>query len=60
MVCNYPPVQGMQKNVFFFTHIHQEDGEADSVSKYNMFEVRFIDVFHICSNEIFTLGGDDT
>jgi len=38
-VQNYPNVQGVQHNVFFFTHTHREDGEKDSASKYNMFEV---------------------
>ncbi|THH13828.1 hypothetical protein EW146_g6431 [Bondarzewia mesenterica] len=41
-VRQYPPVQGMQKNVFFFTHTHQENGEEDSVSKFNKFEVEMI------------------
>ena len=30
----------MEKNVFFFTHNHPENSEADTVSKHNMFEVR--------------------
>ncbi|KAF9534563.1 hypothetical protein CPB83DRAFT_755097 [Crepidotus variabilis] len=41
-VQNYPSVQGIQQNVFFFTHTHREDGEKDSVSKCNMFEVKMI------------------
>lgn len=40
IVQRYPPVQGMQKDVFFLTHTHQENGEADSVSKFNSYEVR--------------------
>ena len=32
----------MEKDVFFFTHTHQEGGEDDSVSKYNTFEVGFV------------------
>ncbi|KAL1734067.1 hypothetical protein EV714DRAFT_203327 [Schizophyllum commune] len=42
LVEQYPDVQGMRKNVFFFTHTHQENGEKDSVSKFNMFEVDMI------------------
>jgi hypothetical protein len=30
----------MEKNVFFFSHNNPENSEDDSVSKYNMFEVR--------------------
>jgi hypothetical protein len=40
VVRHYPDVQGMEKNVFFFSHNNAENAEADSVSKYNMFEVR--------------------
>jgi len=39
IVRHYPPVQGVDKNVFFFSHNNAENAEADSVSKYNMFEV---------------------
>ena len=35
----YPPVSGMQKDIFFFSHMHAEDGAEDSVSKTNTFEV---------------------
>lgn len=35
----YPAVQGMQKDVFFYNHLNKEGGSEDSVSKYNMFEV---------------------
>ncbi|KAM5531281.1 hypothetical protein V8D89_015082 [Ganoderma adspersum] len=43
LVKNYPDVQGMAKNVFFFTHDHKENGgEDDFASKYNEFEVRMI------------------
>ncbi|KAI5895259.1 uncharacterized protein SCHCODRAFT_01088480 [Schizophyllum commune H4-8] len=42
LVEQYPDVQGMRQNVFFFTHTHQENGEKDSVSKFNMFEVEII------------------
>jgi hypothetical protein len=40
VVHHYPDVQGMQKNVFFFSHNNPENSEDDSVSKHNMFEVR--------------------
>lgn len=39
IVRNYPAVQGMQKDVFFLTHTNPEGGEADSVSKFNSYEV---------------------
>ena len=44
-VLKYPAVQGMQKDVFFFNHLHKENGTEDSVSKSNIFEVRasFVD-----------------
>ncbi len=41
VVTMYPPVQGMEKDIFFFTHTEQEnvaDSEG-SVSKVNIFEV---------------------
>jgi len=34
-------VQGVEKSVFFFSHENAEGAENDSVSKYNMFEVRW-------------------
>ncbi|KXN80629.1 Helicase required for RNAi-mediated heterochromatin assembly 1 [Leucoagaricus sp. SymC.cos] len=42
LVLKYPPVQGMQKDVFFFNHLHKENGTEDSVSKFNIFEVEMI------------------
>ena len=42
LVTRYPPVQGMQKDVFFFNHLNKENGTEDSVSKFNMFEVSHI------------------
>ncbi|KXN87132.1 NFX1-type zinc finger-containing protein 1 [Leucoagaricus sp. SymC.cos] len=42
VVHEYPAVQGMQKNVFFFNHLHKENGTEDSVSKSNIFEVEMI------------------
>uniref|UniRef100_A0A0W0G4H7 C3H1-type domain-containing protein n=1 Tax=Moniliophthora roreri TaxID=221103 RepID=A0A0W0G4H7_MONRR len=41
-VASYPPVKGMQQDVFFFTHMNKENGAEDSVSKSNAFEVRMI------------------
>ena len=40
LVRSYPHVQGMQKDVFFLDHQNKENGTEDSVSKYNMYEVR--------------------
>jgi hypothetical protein len=40
VVRNYPAVQGMEKNVVFFSHTNPENSEEDSPSKFNMFEVR--------------------
>ncbi|KXN82335.1 NFX1-type zinc finger-containing protein 1 [Leucoagaricus sp. SymC.cos] len=42
LVLRYPAVQGMQKDVFFFNHLHKENGTEDSVSKFNTFEVEMI------------------
>ncbi|PIL26781.1 hypothetical protein GSI_11117 [Ganoderma sinense ZZ0214-1] len=42
VVTQYPPVQGMQKDVFFLNHLNKENGAEDSVSKFNMFEVNLI------------------
>ncbi|KAH9038181.1 hypothetical protein EDB85DRAFT_526111 [Lactarius pseudohatsudake] len=42
VVRGYPAVQGMEKNVFFFSHNNPENSEDDSVSKHNMFEVSMI------------------
>jgi hypothetical protein len=40
VVRRFPLVQGVDRNVFFFSHNNAENAESDSVSKYNMFEVR--------------------
>ncbi|KAH9008021.1 hypothetical protein EDB84DRAFT_1584586 [Lactarius hengduanensis] len=42
VVRGYPAVQGMEKNVVFFSHDNPENSEDDSASKYNMFEVAMI------------------
>lgn len=39
VVAEYPPVQGVESDVFFLNHLNKEGGSDDSVSKYNMFEV---------------------
>lgn len=40
LVHHYPHVRGFEKNVFFFTHNHRENGGGEeSASKFNMFEV---------------------
>ncbi|KAL0062664.1 hypothetical protein AAF712_010501 [Marasmius tenuissimus] len=41
-VSSYPLVAGMQKDVFFFSHMHAEDGAEGAVSKTNKFEVAMI------------------
>ncbi|KAI1789279.1 hypothetical protein LXA43DRAFT_590107 [Ganoderma leucocontextum] len=42
VVTQYPPVQGMQSDVFFLNHLNKENGTEDSVSKVNMYEVDMI------------------
>ncbi|GBE80241.1 hypothetical protein SCP_0214510 [Sparassis crispa] len=42
VVQHYPRVQGMQRNVYFLSHIKPESGAEDSVSKFNMYEVEMI------------------
>ncbi|KAJ8454017.1 hypothetical protein ONZ51_g13274 [Trametes cubensis] len=42
VVAEYPPVQGVESDVFFLNHLNKEGGSDDSVSKYNMFEVEMI------------------
>ncbi|KXN84450.1 NFX1-type zinc finger-containing protein 1, partial [Leucoagaricus sp. SymC.cos] len=42
LVLRYPPVQGMQKDVFFVDHLHKENCTEDFVSKFNIFEVEMI------------------
>ncbi|KAI0696188.1 hypothetical protein BC835DRAFT_1272285 [Cytidiella melzeri] len=42
LVHKYPPVQGMQRDVYFLNHINAENGAEDSVSKYNEYEVAMI------------------
>ena len=36
----------MQKDVFFLNHLNKEGGTEDSVSKFNMFEVRALEANH--------------
>jgi len=40
VVNKYPHVQGMEKDIYFFTHTNKEDGAEESSSKVNTFEVR--------------------
>lgn len=42
LVKNYPPVKGMQKNVYFLNHTNREGGLDDSVSKFNTYEVGIV------------------
>ncbi|OSX56354.1 hypothetical protein POSPLADRAFT_1037619 [Postia placenta MAD-698-R-SB12] len=42
IVFGYPHVQGMQKDVYFYSHTNKENGAEDSVSKFNAFEVDMI------------------
>ncbi|KAI0667327.1 hypothetical protein C8Q78DRAFT_404096 [Trametes maxima] len=42
VVQEYPHVQGMQKDVYFYNHLNKEGGTEDSVSKFNTFEVEMI------------------
>ncbi|KAF8959737.1 hypothetical protein BDZ97DRAFT_1666780 [Flammula alnicola] len=43
LVHHYPDVRGIQQNVFFVTHNHREnDGQDDTASKYNTYEVAMI------------------
>ncbi|KAI0047489.1 hypothetical protein FA95DRAFT_1582635 [Auriscalpium vulgare] len=60
LVLDYPRVDGMGKNVFFFSHNHPENSEADSVSKYNTFEVDMIRdlVMHLLKQEPYNESGD--
>ncbi|CCM04279.1 uncharacterized protein FIBRA_06450 [Fibroporia radiculosa] len=56
----YPPVVGMQKDVYFFNHTHKENGSDDSVSKYNDFEVEMIRdlVLYFLRQGIYNGAGD--
>ena len=55
IVHHYPLVQGIEKNIFFFSHSNKENAEADSVSKYNMFEVcRYFDSYTVTQHALLT------
>ncbi|KAI0313808.1 hypothetical protein OF83DRAFT_1248643 [Amylostereum chailletii] len=60
VVQSYPPVQGMEKDVFFFTHTNPENGEQDSVSKFNKFEVDMIKdlVLYFLKQGVYSGAGD--
>ncbi|KIK63308.1 hypothetical protein GYMLUDRAFT_464195 [Collybiopsis luxurians FD-317 M1] len=61
-VTKYPPVQGMQQDVFFLNHSNREDdGEEElSVSKTNSFEVEMIVdlVVYLLKQERYSAPGD--
>ncbi|KIK63309.1 hypothetical protein GYMLUDRAFT_72036 [Collybiopsis luxurians FD-317 M1] len=61
-VIKYPPVQGMQQDVFFLSHMNREDGggEESSVSKSNSFEVKMIVdlVMYFLKQERYSAPGD--
>ncbi|KAK0433784.1 hypothetical protein EV421DRAFT_1718181 [Armillaria borealis] len=62
LVATYPPVQGMEKDIFFFTHTKQEDvaDSEGSVSKVNIFEVKMIVdlVVYFLKQETYSSPGD--
>ncbi|KAJ7217780.1 hypothetical protein GGX14DRAFT_438313 [Mycena pura] len=61
LVKKYPNVRGFSKNVFFLDHSHREnDGEEESSSKYNTFEVRMIKdlVLHLLRQGCYSEEGD--
>ncbi|GAV98679.1 protein [Lentinula edodes] len=61
-VTRYAPVQGMQKDVFFLSHMNKENGggEEASVSKSNSFEVTMIVelVMYFLKQECYNAPGD--
>ncbi|KAJ4474239.1 hypothetical protein J3R30DRAFT_649522 [Lentinula aciculospora] len=61
-VTRYPPVQGMQQDVFFLSHMNKESGGGDeaSVSKSNPFEVSMIVelVMYFLKQENYSAPGD--
>ncbi|KAK0451375.1 uncharacterized protein EV420DRAFT_714274 [Desarmillaria tabescens] len=62
LVKKYPPVQGMENDIFFFTHTNQEKAaDSDgSVSKVNIFEVKMIVdlVVYLLKQEAYSSPGD--
>ncbi|KAF9268371.1 hypothetical protein L218DRAFT_954733 [Marasmius fiardii PR-910] len=59
-VTQYPSVSGMEKDIFFFSHMHREDGAEDSVSKTNQFEVSMIVdlVKYFLQQDVYSAPGD--
>ncbi|KAK0475781.1 hypothetical protein IW261DRAFT_1552397 [Armillaria novae-zelandiae] len=61
LVKKYPPIQGMQKDIFFFTHTNREKAaDEGSVSKVNTFEVKMIVdlVVYFLKQEAYSAPGD--
>ncbi|KAK0186426.1 hypothetical protein F5146DRAFT_1161311 [Armillaria mellea] len=61
LVKKYPPVQGMEKDLFFFTHTNREKAaDEGSVSKVNTFEVKMIVdlVVYFLKQEAYSAPGD--
>lgn len=59
IVFGYPHVQGMQKDVYFYSHTNKENGAEDSVSKFNAFEVRWDGSRLSPMLSLYILGGYD-
>ncbi|KAK0451445.1 uncharacterized protein EV420DRAFT_1621833 [Desarmillaria tabescens] len=61
LVKKYPPIQGMEHNLFFFTHTNQEKVVGENpVSEVNMFEVKMIVdlVVYFLKQEAYSFPGD--
>ncbi|KAG7441498.1 uncharacterized protein BT62DRAFT_908111 [Guyanagaster necrorhizus] len=61
IVTKYPPIQGMEKDLFFFTHTNREKAaDEGSVSKVNTFEVKMIVdlVMYFLKQEAYSSPGD--
>ncbi|PPQ89247.1 hypothetical protein CVT25_001326 [Psilocybe cyanescens] len=56
----YPPVKGMQKDIYFLNHTYPEGGLEDSVSKYNTYEVQMIRdlVLYFLKQDMYSGPGD--
>ncbi|KAK0199718.1 hypothetical protein DFS33DRAFT_1398406 [Desarmillaria ectypa] len=61
LVKKYPPIQGMERDLFFFTHTNREKAaDEGSASKVNMFEVKMIVdlVVYFLKQEAYSSPGD--
>ncbi|KAK0443139.1 uncharacterized protein EV420DRAFT_1649417 [Desarmillaria tabescens] len=61
LVKKYPPIQGMERDLFFFTHSNREKAaDEGSASKVNMFEVKMIVdlVVYFLKQEAYSSPGD--